>query len=289
MTDTLWHVADQAYPTDPALMPADVRVVLGYVGGAADTPHVWTVDEVARVQAHGKLWAPIHTVPRHWVGSDLGRLAATSMIVELRRYPYPSHGPVFLDVEHATYAEAPAQVLAQVADWQRDMHAAGHGVALAYLPWSAGRQWAANWTGVRPTVLPDNLQGWQYQQAVNGRGYDLSVFRAGVFATLADTKGSTMAGLTQADKDWMVAQLTKVRDQLLTTLGAEHSDSDKLHPHPAANVHLLALLRKIDAQTSDSSGAGVNVDQLAQAVAAHLGPVMGGQLVQALSRQLGKP
>src|SRR5689334_4293213 len=125
VADVLWHVADQAYPTDPSKMPADVRVVLGYVGEVNMTPHIWTPAEVANVQAHGKLWAPIHTVPPHWVGRKLGHDAAALMVEELKRYTYPKAGPVFLDVEHSTYAESPGQVLAQVNDWAQDMHKAG--------------------------------------------------------------------------------------------------------------------------------------------------------------------
>lgn len=281
-----WVAADAADPFDYSRLPRSVKVILGYVGQLYCTPHVWTPDEVAHARNRGYLWAPIHTPPQVPFNAELGKQAGNLMVTELERYPLLGPEPVFLDIEHSSWAANPAEAMRGVAAWRQVMHDHGHRQAYAYLPWAAGTDWGANWINTRPSGIPDGYVGWQYAGGVDGDRYDLSLFRPGVFAELADrTKGFPMNLDADAQK-WIVTQLETVRHDIVEVLREISSDSVPKHPHAHALVHIKAELDGL-VNLVKAGGAGtVNVDQLAAAIVAKLGPGVADQVRVTLGRSL---
>lgn len=280
--------ADAAYPFDYTLLPRACRIVLGYVGEPNETPHIWTAAEVAAVHDAGLVWAPIHTVPPGPFAPPAGTRAGQLMAEELKRYDYPADGPVFLDVEHDSYAANPAQANLAVAEWQHVMHGSGRRHAHPYLPLAAGYGWQANWTHVRPTDLGQHVVGVQYDNALHGDAYDLSVFRREVFASLLKGKQPMAKGLSHADREWIVQQITTARDDVVKLLHGLATDDDDKHPRPFALKHLHQQLTELAKVTGTGGSGAVDVAQLAKALADQLGPQMGGDVASELARRLGR-
>lgn len=243
---TLTHVADAAYPFDYSLLPADVSVVLGYLGG--DTPHVWTPAEVAECQATGRQWCPIWTAPNpgavltaNGVNAD-----AQAFITELVARRHPMDDPVFYDVEASTWNATGTDARTRVLRWQGVMRGAGYPNAYVYAPWLARTEWGANWVGYRPMSLPAGRVGWQYVNAQPGKPFDLSVFDPSIF-------GGDMP-----------AQVTDPGIQaILQALGAEYGDPD----HPDSNVNIVkgegTILAAVQALTAAVSANTAALGQLA--------------------------
>lgn len=282
----LVDVVDAAYPFDYRRLAGSVRVVLGYIGQAGETPHIWTQPEVDAVRVAGKVWAPIHTVPPGAFSLDAGKQAANMMREELTRYAYPSNGPVFLDVERSTYIANPQGARAGIAAWTVEMQAAGHSHAIAYVPAEAGYGWIADWTGSRPNFLLPNELGWQWQGGPNsGLPYDQSVFDPAVFATLLGTEPD-VSDLSTADKAWFTAQLETVQANISKKLSAYAYDNDKANPEPYAAAHLSAKLDELIARPVPAPAGEVNVQLLANTIVAGIGPNLAAELVTALARKL---
>lgn len=167
---------DAAYPPAVTIIPASARVVLGYAGDVTTTPHVWTRAEVDAVRATGRAWWPIWTMPERALTASDGEWAAAGMTAALPGYAFPVGCPVFLDIESAAWYASPAGARAAVTAWQQGMAAAGWPRAYPYLPAPAGYGWLADWTGIPPATLPAGVVGVQYDHALAGDAYDISVF-----------------------------------------------------------------------------------------------------------------
>lgn len=286
MAESLVVVADTDHPIDWTTLPADCDIVLGYIGQPLCTPHVWSPAEVEATRKAGLVWAPIHTPPGGRFDKGAGERAGALMVQELTRYRLYGPEPMFLDIEHASWAVDPAATHAGIVAWQAVMHAHGHPQAHAYVPWQAGYGWGANWVDYRPTSIPDGLVGWQYDHSHPGRHYDLSVFRAEVFAPLiAATKGDPM-NLDHDAQAFIVEQLALVQDNLYQAVSAYYADNSTKHAHPAANVHLSAKLDQVLAELAKLTVSPVDVTALATELAAKLGPKLAADLAGELSRRL---
>lgn len=286
MSEALVLAADSDHIADLGTLPHGCTVVLGYVGQPLCTPHVWTAEEVQAVRATGRAWAPIHTPPGGAFGVDAGRRAGALMVQELTRYKLYGTEPVFLDIEHASWAINPAATMAGVREWQAVMHAHGHKIAHAYLPWQAGTGWGANWVSFVPASIPEGYAGWQYDHSHPGRHYDLSVFRPEVFAPLFDSMRSHPMNLDHDAQAFIVAQLTKVQDNLHKILWAYYDNPDEEHPHPYSQRDLSAKLDRLQAEVAKLSAGPVDVPTLADALAAQLGPRLAADLVAELAARL---
>jgi hypothetical protein len=286
MTDALLLVADTDHPIDWSTLPAGCSIVLGYIGQPLCTPHVWTHTEVEECRSHGLIWAPIHTPPGGRFGKADGERAAALMLQELTRYRLYGPEPVFLDIEHSTWALDPAATMAGVRAWAAVMSAHGHTNAHAYLPWQAGTGWGANWVNYRPQSIPAGYAGWQYDHSHPGRHYDLSVFHPSVFAPLiAAVKGHPVPFDAQQEK-FIVDQLTKVQDNLHKIMWAYYEDPDPKHPHPYAQRRLAERLDKLQTEVAKLPTATVDITALAALLSAQLGPRLAADLVSELSARL---
>lgn len=198
MTD-LVRVADASKPFDYAVLPDDVRTVLGYIGLYGYTPHIWSVPEVRAAREAGLRWFAICTVPQRRLSAADGRAAAAWCLAKLPEYGYTPDMPVFLDIEYGAYLADPAGADACVTAWRDGMRAGGYRTAIPYLPLSAGYGWLAHWTGSAPATLPDGVAGVQYDHALADDAYDISVFRPEVFPGGTGTMPLDQEALDQID------------------------------------------------------------------------------------------
>lgn len=173
-------VADAAYPFDYSILPADVVALFGYAGGS--TPHAWTAAEVRAVGEAGLAWRAIWTVPQRALDVLDGDTAAAGMIAALQDLGYPLGLSVFLDVEYWAYWANPDGATACANAWAHRMGLAGWPQAYWYGPVGSPCDWLAHWTGTEPAELPAGVVGVQYDHALSGDRYDLSVFVADLFA-----------------------------------------------------------------------------------------------------------
>lgn len=179
----LVKAADCAYPFDYSILPADVTVILGYVGGYGNTPHIWSTQEVQTARNSGRIWCPIWVPPQRGLTGTDGTNAAAGMVAALAQYGHPAYLPVFLDIEKGSYDASPAGANAAVRAWQNGMANHGWHTAIAYLPIEANTGWIADWTGIEPAALPVGWRGEQYAGNMGQGRYDLSAFMADVFST----------------------------------------------------------------------------------------------------------
>lgn len=182
MVQALLLAADASKPPTYSKLPRGTKVVLGYVGLAGCTPHVWSVAEAQTARRHGFTWAPIVTVAESGLNAGDGREAAAHMIAVLPGYRHPHGSPVFLDVEHAAILDNPDGSRACIDAWTAGMHAGGYPRAYAYADPSVGGTWLPDWVKDRPKSLPSALAGWQYEGSGKHPEYDLSVFRADLWS-----------------------------------------------------------------------------------------------------------
>lgn len=279
-------VADAAYDFPLADLPKGTAAVLRYVGPPDGTPHIVSVGQVEAIRRAGMVWAPIWTPAARVLSHQLGLQAGNGMVAALKAYPLLGPEPVFLDVEKHVYDADPAGCRAAVAAWQSVMHLAGWSQAYAYLPSEANSQWVADWVDVAPHHFAPGVIGVQYQGAVHGDEYDLSVFARTVFQPLIDAQKGSPLSLTTSDKQWMVDQLALVQHNLGAKLSAYQWDNDKAHAEPAANVHLAAKLDQLLALVQAGHSGTVDTAALAKALSAALGPSLADDLARELSRRL---
>lgn len=282
----LVEVADAAYPFDYTRLPAAVKVVLGYVGQHLETPHVWTADEIATVHAHGLAWGPIWTPPQGHFTADDGLQAGDMMRDALGRLGYTKAGPVFLDIEKHTYDAHPADTRAGVSAWEATMVEGGWTITCPYLPTTAGSGWVADWTGTKPTSLPNAWDGQQYAGEVDGGRYDLSVFRSSIFTALLNQGDTTMSTLDAQDKAWIVAQLSTVQTNLHTQINACYTDNEENSPHPSANVHILAAVNEVLTAVKGIPKAEIDAKTLAADILVQLGPAVATDVAAELAKRL---
>ncbi|SRR6266567_3101228 len=187
---TLALVADASKPFDYSLLPPGVVAIAGYIGG--DTPHVWTLAEVAGVHATGRDFWPIWTAPSRGQAIDAiqGGIDGAAAVRSLAAYGLPATLPVFYDVEYADWAANPATALQAILAFKRTVVAGGHPNVFAYVPYTANFDWVAYWDNVEPTDLPAGWVGQQYGGNAVGGAADLSAFdlgRLGMDVTLSQT------------------------------------------------------------------------------------------------------
>lgn len=165
---------DSAYPYNFAQAPAGCVATLGYVGRSGYTPHVWTRAEVDEARSHGLLWWPIVTGISLGPTNALdGHINAETMITNAPLYGVSKTDPVFCDLEPDALHADMAGAAAMVAAFKSDMRAAGYTRPYVYSTNADFIDWVADWTNVRPAILPAGRIGFQYG---GGTVYDLSVF-----------------------------------------------------------------------------------------------------------------
>jgi hypothetical protein len=217
----LVHVADASHPFDYSVLPGDVSHVLGYVGLAGYTPHLWTRAEVDACRAAGFAWHPIVTLPIHGLSAEWGQAAAAAMLAALPGLGVDTTSPVFLDIEAGAYDADPPGADLAVGAWSTAMRAAGYATCVPYLPLAANRGWVAYWTEQRPTVLPSRWQGWQYANALHNDDYDLSVFDPAIFQAkelFTVAQYDNIMAAIENDKVALASWLNETRNAILDVL-----------------------------------------------------------------------
>jgi hypothetical protein len=172
----LIKVADGAYPHDDySFLEPGVKAWWGYLGG--HTAHAWTEAEVAHLEATGRPWWGVWTAVQGraltLADAQADAAGALAALTRLRRQKVM---PVAYDVEYSTWADGPAKTEAAARQWCYIMRASGYPHALWYGPSDSTATWRATWTGTAPTVLPIGVVGVQYDHALAGDRYDISVF-----------------------------------------------------------------------------------------------------------------
>lgn len=286
MTEQLVLTADAAFPFDLTTLPKGVSVVLGYVGQLHCTPHIWTADEVAKVRTHGYQWAPIWVPPVGMFTRELAEQAMNGMSDALVGYDYPAAGPVFLDIEEHVYALAPETTVAACRTWEAGMVARGHSAAVAYLPGAANHGWRAKWDNVRPTMLPDYLQGWQYSGEDAGGRYDLSVFRPEVFTAL--TGGTTEGGTVAADvtQAWITAQLKQLQENVFQVLNGHYNNTWEGHQFTNSQTAIMGEVQAVLAKVDGLGSGAVDVAALAAELSKAIAPVIAADVLNGLAERL---
>jgi hypothetical protein len=172
----LVSVADGLYAQDDySFLPPTVKAWGGYVG--KPEVNAWTVQQVAHLEATGRLWIPIWTPGD---GTTYTRAEATAdaaaMLAGLSRLGLHDQRWVFLDIERSRWINTPAQTEDAAAYWCSIMRASGWPRAGWYGPLNSGAPWQAHWTGVPPVTLPPGVIGLQYDHALANDRYDISRF-----------------------------------------------------------------------------------------------------------------
>lgn len=173
---TLTPVADGAYPqADYSFLPPGCRIWAGYVGG--HTAHPWTNTEINAARAAGLTWWAIWTaVQGRAITRGDASADAAGMLAGLARIGYPRTDPVIYDVEYSTWSADPQTTEDAAQFWCATMRASGYVNALWYGPRDSVASWRADWTGTPPTSLPPGVVGVQYDHALAGDRYDISLF-----------------------------------------------------------------------------------------------------------------
>jgi hypothetical protein len=178
---TLILAADASTPVTPAQLGAEYQAILGYVGEAGMTPHVWTPAEVDAARAGGMWFGPIWTPSQSGLDAAHGTAAAQSMLAVLPSYGVPKGSAVFLDTEKSAWDLSVPETAAAVDAWGYWMRKGGY-VPYPYVAWEAigavPAVWAAWYTYQRPTALPQGVIGWQFSDQGGGGAWDISVFDA---------------------------------------------------------------------------------------------------------------
>ena len=282
-------VADGAYPhPDYDFLPAHIGVWAGYLGG--HTPHAWSAAEIANLEGTGRHWWGIWTAPdRQAINARQGAADAADTIAALTALRRPKTDPVFYDVEYGTWHADPTGAEAAATRWKRDVVAAGWRHAYWYGPLASHCDWVANWTGIRPSVIPAGRIGVQYDHALSNDRYDISVFNSALpGATGGDETTMDLANPTDRAlidqvgeiHDWMHAldygmhggpagQFTE-RGEVLTRVRATHGLA------VATGVKVGAL----------AAGSATDINALADLLAANLGARLGQSLLDALAARL---
>lgn len=274
----LIRVADASAPFDYTVLPDDVKTILGYIGLFGYTPHIWSVPEVQAARKAGLRWFAICTVPLRRLTAADGHTAAGWCLMKLPEYGYTPDMPVFLDIEYGAYQANPAGADACVTAWRDGMRAGGYHAAIPYLPLSAGYGWLAHWTGVAPATLPDGVAGIQYDHALAGDAYDISIFRPDIFPGGTDTMPLDQDALNQIDAlfarhltglfgrlhgDLAGTEAREVADeadaeQAKVTLSSLQAGLDELRARPGGQLNLDVTSIPCTLTLQPDPGAGQN-------------------------------
>lgn len=179
MSVSVYKVFDATTP--PSSPPPYADGVLGYVGRAGLTPHVWTVDQ----------WAPFSHLRQFpcWL-PDLGADPAADALEAVKaveslgwaKYPQPDTRAIVLDGETSRFPS-------WYSSWAAEVGGLGY-FAVDYGSYSfvsanlASEVWGADWDDL-PVLEPgQTIGGSQYQAGVtwDGATIDLSVVSAALFA-----------------------------------------------------------------------------------------------------------
>lgn len=278
----LFRVADGAYPQpDYSFLPDDVHVWAGYLGG--DTPHAWTHTEIAQLEAAGLTFWSIWTAPVAMsITGGQARDDAAAMAARLALYTRPLHLPVIYDIEHSSWAANPAQTTASAQLWVQLLRQAGYVNAGWYGPCGSAAPWQACWSGDEPVQVPPGLMGIQYDHALSGDRYDISVFDdSRLVSGGSDDMSAADVTAINAHTDTKIQQLLSrllgnadASGPTTADLGALiHSNTD------GVRAQLAAVAAQVKADTPDVFAAAlapllapllpaVTTDQLATALAA---------------------
>lgn len=229
----LVRVADGAYPQpDYSFLPPDVKVWIGYLGGF--TAHAWTDPEIAEARAKVGDWWGTWTAPnaRALTAMD-GRDAAAGCLAKLVSINYPTTDPVFMDQEYAAYVASVDGAAACFAAFATGLAGAGYRNTHWYCPYNGRGDWWAHWNAVQPMSLPAGVVGEQYDHALAGDRYDVSVFDLDlIFGGNVSVNGP---------EKWDTADWAAVRANLPAL--ANYNPAAPDNPSVATVLHILEGIR----------------------------------------------
>jgi hypothetical protein len=289
MAEKLLQAADAAEPFDYALLPKGVSVVLGYIGQAGETPHVWSTAEAGHARKTVGAWAPIWVPPQGAMRAEDGHVAGVAAVQALRQYDYPEHGPVFFDVEEHSYAANPAGALAAVEAFRQAVHAHGSYVGIGYLPAAAKQGWVAHWVKRKPATLPVSIAGQQWTNAKPGQPFDLSVFHPSVFAALTDPPKVDPVPTEAVTQQYLVDQLRILQGNIEAHIDLLHSGGKDGKQWPRNVVSTYDLVATVNQTLNDHVGASLDVKALAADLASQLGTDVARAVVALLAKHLAAP
>ena len=178
MPQTLYKVFDASRP--PSVAPPGAEGVLGYVGRAGETPHIWTPAEWNRFEALRMFpcWVPDTTSTPAMDAKE-----AVSAVERLgwARYEGSATRAIILDGEmkqFPSWYDAWANEVAADGYYPVDYGSASYiGANLAY------SVWAADWNNIPALVPGQTVGGTQYKANIpfDGTEIDLSVIDLGLF------------------------------------------------------------------------------------------------------------
>jgi hypothetical protein len=259
---SLIKAADGAYAPDPASLPADVKVILGYVGAPGHTPHIWTPDEVQKARNSGRQWWPIWVPAQGLMSAATGTAAAQGMVSALAPYGVSKSTPVFFDVETSSWEASATGAQAAVAAFKSTMKAAGYTRPLGYLPRAAGFDWIANWTGKTPADAPASLPaGVIGQQYLGDYGsWDFSVFDASLLSIAQPTQNPNGEDDMSAEDVTAINAHTDRAIQILRTDTSLGSSIGNVLEHQESQGNAIASLQ------SDVDALSKSVAEILKAV-----------------------
>lgn len=229
----LVSVADGLRPQpDYGFLPPTIKAWAGYVGTASIG--AWTKDQVAALEATGRLWIPIWTPGDGATYSNAEAFSdAASMLAGLHALGITDSRWVFLDIERSRWISTPTATENAARLWCSVMRASGWPRAGWYGPCASSAPWRACWTGAPPVSLPPGCIGVQYDHALSGDRYDISRFDP----TILEVGPLSVTG----PEHWDTADWAAVRANLpaLAPYDPAHADN----PSVATVLHVLEGIR----------------------------------------------
>lgn len=195
---TLVDVYDGAFIHPMSNVPTSVKAIIGYASGPG-AYHIWPYADVMTVRHSGRQWWAIDVPVQSGMNAQTGIDSARRLIAALPYLAQPKSFPCFMDVEYDTYEANPSAANAAIQAFSLTMNRAGYARAFGYAPYGYQAGWVSDYTYQRPTSLPGNAIGWQYENDKNAHpGWDASVFDSSLFDpidvewNLADMKNAVI-------------------------------------------------------------------------------------------------
>lgn len=192
---TLIDVYDGAYYHPMNTVPKNVRAICGYVGGSGAV-NIWSPKDAQAVRQSGRQFWSIYVPQQNKaLSSDDGYEGAVTMLQRLPTFNQSKMYPVFFDIENWQYETYAVGAVAARNTFVKKMRENGYTQVFSYAPFKFGADWVAKYTYTRPTELPDNIIGIQYENdKYSHPGWDASVFDS----VLLGTHGTVFASMNYA-------------------------------------------------------------------------------------------